>query len=66
MIAKTSCPGCSPDDSSYSNSQSNHSGGCNFLMADGSVRFIKSTVSQVTYLSIGTRANNEVVSSDSY
>jgi prepilin-type N-terminal cleavage/methylation domain-containing protein/prepilin-type processing-associated H-X9-DG protein len=63
---RSGCGGCSPDDSSYSNSQSNHSGGCNFLMADGSVRFVKSTVSQATYLAIGTRANGEVVSSDSY
>jgi prepilin-type N-terminal cleavage/methylation domain-containing protein/prepilin-type processing-associated H-X9-DG protein len=63
---RSSCGGCSPDDSSYSNAQSNHSGGANFLMADGSVRFIKDTVSQKTYLALGTRAGNEVVSSDSY
>ena len=63
---RSGCAGCSPDDSSYSNAQSNHSGGCNFLMADGSVKFIKSTVSQVTYLAIGTKANNEVVSADAY
>jgi len=63
---RTSCGGCSPDDSSYSNAQSNHSGGCNFLMADGSVKFIKATISQTTYLAIGTRANGETVSSDAY
>jgi prepilin-type N-terminal cleavage/methylation domain-containing protein/prepilin-type processing-associated H-X9-DG protein len=63
---RSNCGGCSPDDSSYCNAQSNHSGGCNFLMGDGSVRFIKSTVSQVTYLAIGTKANNEVISNDSY
>jgi prepilin-type processing-associated H-X9-DG protein len=49
----------------YVNSSSNHSGGCNFLMADGSVRFVKSSVSQVTYMATGTRANGEVVSADS-
>ncbi|HEY2157598.1 MAG TPA: DUF1559 domain-containing protein [Isosphaeraceae bacterium] len=50
---------------SYVNSSSNHSGGANFLMGDGSVRFIKSTVSPQTYMASGTRANGEVVSSDS-
>jgi prepilin-type N-terminal cleavage/methylation domain-containing protein/prepilin-type processing-associated H-X9-DG protein len=63
---RSSCGGCSPDDASYSNSQSNHPGGCNFLMADGSVRFIKNTVSFSTYMAIGTRANNETISADSY
>ena len=63
---RSGCGGCSPDDSSYSNAQSNHPGGCNFLMADGSVKFIKSTVAMQTYLAIGTRANGEVVSADAY
>ena len=63
---RTGCGGCSPDDSSYSNSQSNHPGGCNFMMSDGSVKFIKSTISIATYMAIGTRANNEPVSADAY
>ena len=63
---RSGCGGCSPDDSSYSNAQSNHSGGCNYLMGDGSVRFIKNTVSQQAYLAIGTRAGNEAVGSDAY
>ena len=50
----------------YINASSNHSGGSNFLFADGSVKFIKSSISIPTYWSIGTRANGEVVSSDSY
>jgi prepilin-type N-terminal cleavage/methylation domain-containing protein/prepilin-type processing-associated H-X9-DG protein len=49
----------------YVVSSSNHSGGCNFLMGDGSVRFIKSTVNPQTYMASGTRANGEVISSDS-
>ena len=48
------------------NSQSFHSGGCNFMMADGSVRFIKSTINQLTYMSLGTRAGGEVVSADAF
>ncbi len=63
---RSSCAKCSPDDSSYSNSQSNHPGGCNFLMADGSVKFLKSTIAMQTYLGLGTRANGEVISADAY
>ena len=63
---RNQCLGCSPDESTFSNAQSNHPGGCNFLMGDGSVRFIKSTVNQGTYLAIGTKAGGEVVSADQY
>ena len=63
---RTSCGGCSPDDSSYSNAQSNHPGGANFLFADGSVKFLKSTINQTTYMALGTRAGGEVISSDAY
>jgi len=43
-----------------------HSGGCNITMADGSVRFLKSSTNQETVWAIGTRNNGEVVSADSY
>jgi prepilin-type N-terminal cleavage/methylation domain-containing protein/prepilin-type processing-associated H-X9-DG protein len=45
---------------------SNHPGGCNFLFADGSVHFLKSSISVKTYWALGTKANGEVISSDSY
>ncbi len=45
---------------------SRHAGGVNTLFADGSVKFIKSTVSAQTYWSLGTRANGEVISADAY
>ena len=48
------------------NSQSNHPGGCNFMFADGSVKFLKSTTNQLTYMSLGTRAGGEVISADQY
>ena len=53
-------------DGEYQNATSNHPGGCNFLFCDGSVRFIKSTIAITTYWAIGTRANGDIVSSDSY
>ncbi len=45
---------------------SNHSGGVNLAFADGSVRFLKESVSLPTFWAIGTRDAGEVVSSDAY
>jgi len=50
----------------YSTATSNHSGGVNVTLADGSVRFIKNTISYATWWALGTKAGGEVVSSDSY
>jgi prepilin-type N-terminal cleavage/methylation domain-containing protein/prepilin-type processing-associated H-X9-DG protein len=43
-----------------------HPGGANIMMADGSVRFLKSSVAWLTLWQLGSRAQGEVVSSDSY
>jgi prepilin-type N-terminal cleavage/methylation domain-containing protein/prepilin-type processing-associated H-X9-DG protein len=45
---------------------SKHPGGVNVLMADGSVRFVKNSISQVTWSAIGSRNGSEVISADSY
>jgi prepilin-type N-terminal cleavage/methylation domain-containing protein/prepilin-type processing-associated H-X9-DG protein len=45
---------------------SRHSGGCNVMMMDGSVRFVKSSISYITWQAIGSMAGSEVVSSDSF
>jgi prepilin-type N-terminal cleavage/methylation domain-containing protein/prepilin-type processing-associated H-X9-DG protein len=55
-----------PDQATYANASSNHSGGVNVLMVDGSVKFIKDSVNQVSWWSIGTRNGGEVVSADAY
>jgi prepilin-type N-terminal cleavage/methylation domain-containing protein/prepilin-type processing-associated H-X9-DG protein len=60
------CSGCSPDESWVVNAASNHPGGANVLMADGSARFVKSGVSWWTWWALGTRANGETLSADSY
>jgi prepilin-type processing-associated H-X9-DG protein len=55
-----------PNDATFANVNSNHPGGVNVLMADGSVRFVKNAINQATWWALGTRANGEVISSDSY
>ncbi len=45
---------------------SNHSGGVNVGMADGSVKFIKDSINNQTWWALGSRALGEVVSADSY
>ncbi|AGA25234.1 DUF1559 domain-containing protein [Singulisphaera acidiphila] len=46
--------------------RSYHSGGVNAVFADGSVRFMKSSINIATWSALGTRAGNEVISADSY
>ena len=43
-----------------------HSGGANVLMADGSARFIKSTIAWPSLWAIGSIAQSETVSADTY
>ena len=60
------CGGGSADHSDITNASSFHSGGCNVLMADGSVRFVKSSLSILTWWALGSRNGGEVVSADSF
>ena len=55
-----------PDQATYANASSAHPGGVNALMGDGSVKFIKDSISQATWWALGTRANGEVITSDAY
>jgi prepilin-type N-terminal cleavage/methylation domain-containing protein/prepilin-type processing-associated H-X9-DG protein len=45
---------------------SRHPGGGNFLFADGSVRFLKTSINPMPWRALATRAFNEVISADSY
>lgn len=63
---RTGCADCFADNASYSNAQSNHFGGVNVLMADGSARFIKDSINPRTWMAIGTKAGNEVIDAESY
>ncbi len=44
--------------------RSYHPGGVNVAMADGTVRFVKDSVSMQAWRAVGTRSANEIVSSD--
>ena len=43
-----------------------HPGGGNFLFSDGSVHFLKTSISMPTYCALGSRAGGEVISSDAF
>jgi prepilin-type processing-associated H-X9-DG protein len=45
---------------------SNHPGGVNICFADGSVRWLKNTITYQTWWSLGTRNGQEALSSDAY
>ncbi|HEV3167722.1 MAG TPA: DUF1559 domain-containing protein [Isosphaeraceae bacterium] len=60
MVDPTGAPNGAPASRSW------HNGGVNSLFADGSVHFIKDSISQRTWWSLGTIGGNEVLSSDSY
>jgi prepilin-type N-terminal cleavage/methylation domain-containing protein/prepilin-type processing-associated H-X9-DG protein len=45
---------------------SKHPGGANFLFGDGSVKFLKKSISMPTYNALGSRAGGEVISADAY
>ena len=61
----TSPPGCrwSPAAKGF---KSKHPGGANFVFADGSVKFLKQSISLATYCALGSRNGGEVVSADAF
>jgi len=58
---------CSPPNQAYSNwniswgFKSRHSGGANFLLGDGSVRFLSQTIDMRTYIYLGTRNDGQAI-----
>jgi prepilin-type N-terminal cleavage/methylation domain-containing protein/prepilin-type processing-associated H-X9-DG protein len=50
----------------FANATSNHAGGVNTLFGDGSVKFIKDSVNENTWWTLGTKSGGEVISSDAF
>ena len=50
----------------YAAARSNHPGGVNAAIGDGSVRFIKNTVNQKVWWALGSMNGGEVISADQY
>jgi prepilin-type N-terminal cleavage/methylation domain-containing protein/prepilin-type processing-associated H-X9-DG protein len=50
----------------FNGARSRHPGGINMVFGDGSVRFVKNSISPTTWLALGSIAAGEVLSSDSY
>jgi prepilin-type processing-associated H-X9-DG protein len=48
----------------YGAFRSQHSAGVNFAFADGSVRFVRESIANLTYQTLATRAGGEVVTND--
>jgi prepilin-type N-terminal cleavage/methylation domain-containing protein/prepilin-type processing-associated H-X9-DG protein len=68
---KLSCLNPDPGESwggkaGMSTATSNHTGGVNVCMCDGSVRFIKDTVAPQTWWAVGSRNQGEVLSQDQF
>lgn len=68
LSPKTACAATDPTvtgstgKNSASNFRSTHAGGCNFLMADGSVTFLSESIDFANYQGISTIAGEEVTS----
>ena len=61
-----SCNDSNVNDAAASTASSHHSGGVNIAFCDGSVRFIKQTISTASWWALGSRAGGEVISADSF
>jgi len=60
-------PAYSGSDSQHlTNAGSQHPGGANVLFGDGSVKFVKSSLSRTIWWALGSKDGGEVVSADSY
>ena len=54
------------NNTAFSASRSRHAGGVNSLFGDGSVHFLKTTISPAIWVALNSIAGSEVVGSDAY
>jgi prepilin-type N-terminal cleavage/methylation domain-containing protein/prepilin-type processing-associated H-X9-DG protein len=60
------CPNCNDNFSTMIGASSNHPSGVNVLFMDGSVRFLKSTISYQVWHAIGSMNGNELINTDAF
>jgi prepilin-type processing-associated H-X9-DG protein len=54
------------DSDAFAGARSHHPGGINVLMGDGSVRFVKNSVSSPVWIGLNTIGSGEVISADAF
>ncbi|ODU00693.1 MAG: hypothetical protein ABS79_02900 [Planctomycetes bacterium SCN 63-9] len=62
----TACSQSNVGTAAFNNAGSYHPGGANVVFGDGSVHFMKESISQAIWWALGTRASGEVLSAGSY
>jgi prepilin-type processing-associated H-X9-DG protein len=60
------CTGGAGDSNAFAGARSRHAGGINVLLGDGSVRFVKNSISPQVWIAINTIQASEVVGADAY
>ena len=65
-VQQLGCVGLAVEGADFNGSRSRHPGGINMVFGDGSVRFVKNSISPTTWIALGSMSTGEVLSSDSY
>jgi prepilin-type N-terminal cleavage/methylation domain-containing protein/prepilin-type processing-associated H-X9-DG protein len=65
-VQQLACYNSSREGFAFAGSRSRHPGGVNTLFGDGSVHFMKNSISPQTWVGLGSISAGEVISSDSY
>ncbi len=60
------CTGVNGELTAFAGARSKHPGGINVLFGDGSVRFLKQTISPTVWVALNSIASGEVISADAY